>query len=727
MGKCIVTIIKDKQNNMINKKRYINQLHDCSVIAEKQANRILIQKLPKIEALLRKSRNNLKKFVQISIGQRDFADPVLEKMLLDFTGSIDSQLNIGLQHMRNSLQNKQKHLSHFTVTLFGKTKAGKSTIREALTSGDGSTIGKGLQRTTRDIREYEWNYLRIIDTPGIGAYEGEDDVAIAESVIDESDVIIFLLTTDGIQESEFEKLVELKSLNKPIVIVLNVKYDITNRIRRKRFFSDWNSIVSEEGQKGHCERIRKYTKEYFGWNKVKIIPIHAQAAFLSTKENDQNMKEKLYESSRLELLKEVLQDMVINEGTQHRIKTFHDAHIFYLNSLSNIYWESYRQIRPRVSYLRKKIKKFNHWFSKYNEQGLDFIDSRVEEIFAPIYAEIGNFVDLYAGKKDADLRWKKKMEQYNIQSKLESISNELREELQNYLVEFTRQLNFEFKTFNFDSQSYGINDVSKGVMGRVARWGGAALGMAEGALFIGSIMNIWNPAGWVMGTLGIAAIAVNVFGWIFGDDTKRHEKEKNKVKRKMTNELQKKEIEIQIEFKKWFRKEIISPIKKQLSNNVNISIKTMEGMLGELEKQSQVIDKEVMSENRELLAELYKQSFDLDIITNLSSISREQGSIMKILYNGEESLFNFKKRKYLEKVLGERIITVSFISDPIELFKRAMFPVSIQSKQIIYDNKNNKFYIKVKKENIGRIIGKNGRHVKTTSKLLNCSIEVQEV
>ncbi len=85
----------------------------------------------------------------------------------------------------------------------------------------------------------------------------------------------------------------------------------------------------------------------------------------------------------------------------------------------------------------------------------------MKEIFAPIYAEIGNFVDSYAGKKDADIQWKNKMDNYDVQNDLETICNSLREELQNYLVEFSRQLNFEIQSINFVNQSYGINDVSK--------------------------------------------------------------------------------------------------------------------------------------------------------------------------------------------------------------------------------------------------------------------------
>jgi len=70
-----------------------------------------------------------------------------------------------LEDLVISLDKKRKHLKDFTVALFGRTKAGKSTLRETLTRGNGSTIGKGSQRTTRDVTEYSWQGLRLLDTP----------------------------------------------------------------------------------------------------------------------------------------------------------------------------------------------------------------------------------------------------------------------------------------------------------------------------------------------------------------------------------------------------------------------------------------------------------------------------------------------------------------------------------------------------------------------------------
>src|SRR5438309_3061031 len=52
----------------------------------------------------------------------------------------------------SALEERRKHLDSFSVTLFGRTMAGKSTLMEILTRGDGRSIGAGAQRTTRDVR-----------------------------------------------------------------------------------------------------------------------------------------------------------------------------------------------------------------------------------------------------------------------------------------------------------------------------------------------------------------------------------------------------------------------------------------------------------------------------------------------------------------------------------------------------------------------------------------------
>jgi predicted GTPase len=106
-----------------------------------------------------------------------------------------------LKGVRKSLNAKQRDLNHFSIAFMGKTKAGKSTLHAIITGEGWDAIGVGKQRTTRFNRVYEWKNIRIIDTPGIGAPGGKTDEEIAQSVIEESDVICYVVTNDSIQET----------------------------------------------------------------------------------------------------------------------------------------------------------------------------------------------------------------------------------------------------------------------------------------------------------------------------------------------------------------------------------------------------------------------------------------------------------------------------------------------------------------------------------------------
>jgi predicted GTPase len=136
--------------------------------------------------------------------------------------------------------------------------AGKSTVREAITRGDGQTIGKGAQRTTRDVQEYEWNNLRIIDTPGFGAYNGQEDTQVAHEILEQSDVVLFMLNSDSIQESTFVELEHVHKLNKPLIFVLNMKKDLENEGNRRRALKNPEKYIFKEDEiQGHTERLKK--------------------------------------------------------------------------------------------------------------------------------------------------------------------------------------------------------------------------------------------------------------------------------------------------------------------------------------------------------------------------------------------------------------------------------------------------------------------------------------
>ena len=114
-------------------------------------------------------------------------------------------------------------MGEFTIILYGRTMAGKSTLMEVLRHGDGSSIGKGAQRTTLDVRAYHWNGLKIFDVPGTCSFGGEKDDNLALAAAEDADLALFLLTDDAPQPYEAERLGELKKLGKPVLGIVNVK------------------------------------------------------------------------------------------------------------------------------------------------------------------------------------------------------------------------------------------------------------------------------------------------------------------------------------------------------------------------------------------------------------------------------------------------------------------------------------------------------------------------
>ncbi len=72
-----------------------------------------------------------------------------------------------LDHYRDELE-----WNKLCVAMYGPTNSGKSTIIEALSYGNGQTIGTGEKDYTQTAQEIEFGPLLLVDTPGIEGDEG---------------------------------------------------------------------------------------------------------------------------------------------------------------------------------------------------------------------------------------------------------------------------------------------------------------------------------------------------------------------------------------------------------------------------------------------------------------------------------------------------------------------------------------------------------------------------
>ena len=145
----------------------------------------------------------------------------------------NNEIPLQIEALQQLLIKKQKASLFFSIAFIGRTKAGKSTLHSILTNEGEDFIGVGKQRTTRFNRVYENNLIRIIDTPGLDAVDsdngGRRDEDIALSIVDEVDVICYLVTNDNIEENEFEFLRSLRKSQKKVIILLNFKKNTTKK------------------------------------------------------------------------------------------------------------------------------------------------------------------------------------------------------------------------------------------------------------------------------------------------------------------------------------------------------------------------------------------------------------------------------------------------------------------------------------------------------------------
>ncbi|WP_028057919.1 GTPase [Candidatus Solirubrobacter pratensis] len=108
------------------------------------------------------------------------------------------------------------------VSLFGRTKAGKSTVWSAVT-GEPAALSSGRQNTTEESRAWERHGLRFIDQPGVAGARRPDLEKLAWEGTTDADLILFVLTEDKLLEVDQEHMRRLADLSVPLVCVINVK------------------------------------------------------------------------------------------------------------------------------------------------------------------------------------------------------------------------------------------------------------------------------------------------------------------------------------------------------------------------------------------------------------------------------------------------------------------------------------------------------------------------
>ncbi|MEU6484864.1 GTPase [Streptomyces sp. NPDC046887] len=154
--------------------------------------------------------------------ERDGADP---SGLLAEERALRERQVTALKELAGS---RLEAMETFNVVLFGRTGAGKSTLVEALTGGDGARISTGDIDYTTTVDAFGWEGLRVYDTPGTNGWRAGGanrhlEEAARQAVL-VADVVLLCFDTLHQLAGEFDKVAEwVLAYGKPAVAVLNVR------------------------------------------------------------------------------------------------------------------------------------------------------------------------------------------------------------------------------------------------------------------------------------------------------------------------------------------------------------------------------------------------------------------------------------------------------------------------------------------------------------------------
>jgi small GTP-binding protein len=631
---------------------------------------------------------------------------------------LETTLASSLRATGAALRAKEAALNRFTVTLFGRTMAGKSTIREALTRGDGATIGKGAQRTTRDVREYTWNSLRIIDTPGIGAYEGDEDRAQALSVIDETDVVLFLASSDGIQEESFKGMQELRQQNKPLLFVLNVKRDLEKPVNMRRFLKDPRSVFDDNELRGHFDRIHKLAGEYLGMRDIRIIPIHAQAAYLSTRPEHEEHADLLVEHCRLGDLLDELKSEVARRGTVRRVQTIVDGTQVSLLDLQEELGEQAKTVRRAAQYLEDKFSELDVWLDGFVRATNARAETEAAQLVQPLRASVSSFIDENIEREDVGHRWNRKVKALDIEGWLKRQQTAILDELRGRLVEFSREMSVESKLIGeFDAakpSQFDPWDVKRSL-----RWvsaaGGALAGVAAVAGYFGAA-NFWNPVGWIAGGVSVIALGLS---WLFGDREKKLQRQKAKATSQLRESIDKLEHEVANGLKKWFYDSVTSRLVRAIRKDTKQLYNGMRDVSRSLDDGARQVGAIVEGLNRRLLVRAGQFVGAPVEEARIARVVRDPSVRAKFLWR--DSIENPAFCKQVGLAIGEWVDGIPE-GPVVQKVASSLRPASVSSTRVSISAQT--AIVRVSQQEVGRAIGRRGSNVSLASRLVGIRIKV---
>ena len=395
------------------------------------------------------------------------------------------------KELKQDLSYLQKQQKEFSVLVFGRTMVGKSTLMEIMTHGSGASIGNGSQRTTLDVRDYHWKGMKITDVPGIASFDGREDDRLALEAAKAADLILFLISDDGVQQEEAKNLAELRRLGKPVLGIINVKLGITEQVRSLDMKRLRNKMAERERIETICNQFRQFAGNFQqDWGDLTFVPVHLKAAYLGQDKNPE-----LWEVSNFTEVEAYILSKVQQDGCFLRIKTFLDRVIIPLQGRMEMLYENSGSSLTEAFEYQKKCQELTEWKKIFVEDSQEKFNNLCTRVKNKLARGIREFAEDNYENEDAGEDWKEYLQE---ELKLEADCMSFLQERANKCSRKRRELMDSLKTeLTFAGVNVEFDDISMDSIFDTQFWGSAAA----------------IAASLISGPIGIA---IGIVTWLFG-------------------------------------------------------------------------------------------------------------------------------------------------------------------------------------------------------------------
>lgn len=567
----------------------------------------------------------------------DSADPInrIVQALKDSQSALSAEV-----------ENKRKNLATFNITLFGRTMTGKSTLMEILTHGNGQSIGKGSQRTTRDVRPYQWQGMTVTDVPGVAAFGGDDDVQIAHQAAVQSDLVLFLISDDGPQAAEAEHLARLRQQGKAVLGIFNVKEGINanNEVSVRRFVRDHEKLFDPARLQEISRQFDEMTDQHVPGQEIELVASHLHSRYLAgIPENaGKPWRDDLERASRFQNVEDRILREVATNGPFLRTHSFLN-----IAAVANLQaYESTRESADLCDRMQRRLndrsKEVRSWRTGFVRSANQQIDRLIQQTVGNLRNQISDFVNEHLEDRNLSDLWNACVRNAGIDQKCQALQRDLARECQDFFKQLAADVQQELELL--ENQLEAVSLETGTIANSRRRWKWSVTGVS-GTLVIAAAAAFLVPIPGVNVALsiglGVASAAVGIVGGLIGRLFGNRDQKRREATAKITPELRQNldgiERQVRANLEKWLDDFIGQYVNKEEEQFHQLA--QAQGRAASLLRNITARQREsLLAANQEAIEQALQHLGQPDLVPGIRQVARIPGQAVVLATGGHRRL-----------------------------------------------------------------------------------------